>query len=109
MGKRVLALVGLSLVLLLACGGGHTPSEVTAVEAEVDQVRGRILEVVGRNITEIETLRILDEMGKEWAFTTEEFVGFTPSHLQEHQLFGQTILVSYVEKNGRLVAVNLSD
>jgi hypothetical protein len=68
-----------------------------------------VVEVVGRSITEVETLRIRDAGGKTWTFTTEGFIGFSPAHLREHQLFGQTVLVTYVEKEGRLVAVNATD
>ncbi len=67
------------------------------------------MEVVARNITEVETLRLLGEDGQEYRFTSEGFVGFTPSHLREHQLFGQPVIVSYVQKGGQLVAVAITD
>ena len=67
------------------------------------------MEVIARNIIEVETLRIRDDSGQEWTFTTEGFAGFTPSHLKEHQLFGQPVAVFYVEKDGRLVAVDVTD
>ena len=72
--------------------------------------------MVPRTIAEVETLRIRDESGREFTFTTDQtgdqaggFVGFTPSHLKEHQLLGQTVLVSYVERDGLLVAVKIED
>ncbi len=67
------------------------------------------MEVVARDINEIETLRLLGEDGQEYRFTTEGFVGFSPSHLREHQLFGQPVIVSYVQRDGRLVAVAITD
>ena len=73
------------------------------------QVRGQVVEVVPRSITEVETLRVRDEDGREYVFATEGFVGFTPSHLREHSLFGQTVLVTYREEDGRLVAVRTED
>ena len=73
------------------------------------RIRGMVLEVVARNITEVETLRMLGEDGQEYRFTSESFVGFTPSHLREHQLFGQPLVVSYVQKGGQLVAVAITD
>lgn len=73
------------------------------------QVRGQVVEVVARSITEVETLRVRDEGGREYVFATEGFVGFTPSHLREHALFGQTVLVTYREEDGRLVAVRTED
>jgi hypothetical protein len=95
----------LALALVLACGGGGAAANPDATK----QVRGHVVEVIARNITEVETLRLRDESGRVWAFTTEGFAGFTPSHLREHQLFGQSVQVSYVEKGGKLVAVNITD
>ncbi len=73
------------------------------------QVRGQVVEVVGRNFSELETLRIRDEEGREFIFETEGFVGFTPSHVKEHQFLGQSLLITYVEKGDRLIAVSLED
>ena len=67
------------------------------------------MEVVARNITEVDTLRLLGEDDREYRFTTEGFVGFSPSHLREHQLFGQAVIVTYVHKGGQLVAVAITD
>jgi len=73
------------------------------------RIRGRVLEVVARNITELETLRLLGEDDRVYHFTSEGFVGFSPSHLREHQLFGQPVIVNYVQKGGQLVAVAITD
>ena len=107
MSKQVMAaaVLALALLLVLGCGDG-TATPVTEV---TKQVRGQILEVVGRNIAEVELLRIRDENGQIWSFVTEGPVGFTPSHLREHQLFGEPVLVSYVEKEDTLVAVDIRD
>ena len=101
------------LVLLSGCegaGGAPTPGPGSPEPAPAGAtVRGHVVEVVGRSIVEVETLRLRDTGGKTWTFTTEGFIGFSPAHLREHQLFGQTVLVTYVEKQGRLVAVNAVD
>ena len=69
-----------------------------------------VVEVVGRSITELDSLRIRDEAGKEWTFASDEgFVGFTPSHLREHQLMGATVVVTYVRQGDTLVAVDVGD
>jgi len=91
-----LAILGMTL-LLIGCG------------SDTKQVRGLVVEVVGRNISQVETLRLRDEVGQNWTFTTEGFVGFTPSHLREHQLFGRPVLVSYIKKGDKLVAVQITD
>lgn len=94
-------MVGAVLMLLLAvaaCGGG-----------EVRQVRGQVVAVTARDFAEVESLRIRDAEGREYRFVTEGFVGFTPSHIREHQLLGQSLLVSYERRGDELVAVALED
>ena len=73
------------------------------------QVRGQVVEVVPRNFSELEFLKIRDVDGKEYSFETEGFVGFTPSHVKEHQLLGQSLLVTYEQRGEVLVAVRLED
>ena len=100
-----LPILALSLAGVAACG---EPASSASETGEM-QIRGRVLEVVARNITEVETLRLLGEDEQEYEFTSEGFVGLTPSHLREHQLFGQPVIVSYVQKGGQLVAVAITD
>ena len=73
------------------------------------QVRGQVVEVVARSFSELELLRIRDEQGREYEFETEGFVGFTPSHVKEHQLLGQSLLVIYEKRGDTLVALRLED
>ena len=87
--------------LLLAAVGCPAPGEL--------QVRGEVVEVVPRNFSEVERLRIRDKAGLEYVFETEGFVGFTPSHVKEHQLLGQSLLVTYERRGDRLVATALAD
>ena len=102
----ILAVLTAVLALGAACGRDSPAATV----ANNGQVRGLILEVVSRSITEVETLRIRDEAGIVWTFTAEKsFLGFTPSHLREHQLLGGTVLVTYTNRDGVLMAENIGD
>ena len=103
MGRIALAVgIGVAaLGLALAPGCGD--------DDDTRQVRGQVIEVVPRSFSELETLRIRDAEGREYRFVTEGFVGFTPSHVKEHQLLGQSLLVSYVKRGDTLVAVRLAD
>jgi hypothetical protein len=103
--KLTLGILALLLLLSTACVSDETVDNVTVAK----QVRGQIVEVVARNIAEIELLTIRDDSGLEYTFTTKEAVGFTPSHLKEHQLLGQSVLIKYVDQGGRLVAVEMGD
>lgn len=102
----VAAAVGLALLLLVAAcggGGGRTGAESPR------QVRGLIVLVTPRSLTEVETLRIRDGAGRVWTFTTQGPVEITPSHLLQHQLQGESVLVIYIAKGDTLVAVKVTD
>ena len=102
-----LPILALSLVVSAACG--EPASSASETGSGEMRIRGMVLEVIARNLTEVETLRLLGEDDQEYRFTSEGFVGFSPSHLREHQLFGQPVIVSYVKKGGQLVAVAITD
>jgi len=94
------------LALILACGGDSLDSG----DQQEGEVRGRVLEVVGRNLAEVETLLVRDESGKEWAFSAAQgFIGFSPSHIREHQIAGESLLIIYVIQDGQLIAVDITD
>jgi len=99
------------LLLLLACGGGDASGTTLPQDsgATTGQVEGLVVEVVGRNIVEFETLRIRTSDEQVWTFTSEGPLAVSPSHLREHQLFGQRVVVSYVRRGKSLVAVEISD
>ena len=108
-GREAVAVVGWLLVgmlaLSLACGGREGPSGSNGPE----WVSGIVVEVVDRNFSEIERLRVRGPDGTIWSFTTEGPVGISPSHLREHQVFGQSVTVFYVTKGDVLVAVDVAD
>ena len=105
-GARTLVSLALALALATGCGG----NAATATVEPAGEVRGLVEEVVGRNIVEIDLLRIRDESGRIWSFGAGEgFIGFSPSHLRAHQLLGETVQVTYETRGGMLVAVALSD
>ena len=102
--RRWLTALGLGLAVVVlaspaSCGG----------QEKVESVRGIVVEVVGRDLLEVETLRVRTQDGRTWTFTTDGPLPFTASHLREHQLFGQTVLVFFVKRDGQLVAVDLAD
>ena len=109
--RAVSPTVALILASIIACGGNSPDlTGPNLGNQEGVQVRGMVLEVVGRNMVELETLRIRDESRKEWSFgAAQGFIGFSPSHLREHQLAGESVLVTYVTRPGELTAVDISD
>lgn len=94
----VLLLVGMVPLLAAACGDS------------VSEMRGLITEVQAASLTEVESFTLQEEgTGKLWTFTAEGFIGFTPSHLRQHMLEGQMVVVRYRDSYGRLVAILVSD
>ncbi len=102
MVSRVVLAVGLTALVLLAvvaCPGRN----------ESGLVRGLVLEVLDRSPSEIEALRIRDDNGRVWTFTTEKALLKDGAHLRVHQVLGQQVVVLYVAKGDRLVATEIRD
>ena len=86
------------LLIAIACGGSGEMS-----------VTGIVLEAVERNLVEIELFRVRDADGSVFEFTTEGPVGINAAHLRQHQVLGESVVVTYTEDNGILIATDVSD
>ena len=99
--RRRLAAVSVAgaclLVLAVSCGG---------VEKTVT---GMVTDVVERNLSEVELLRVRDRSDNIWEFTTLGNIGMSPAHLKQHQVLGQGVLVVYKTIGGRLVVSEIRD
>ena len=93
--RRRLAAVSIAgaclLVLAVSCGGGEKT------------VTGMVTDVVERNLSEVELLRVRDRSDNIWEFTTLGNIGMSPAHLKQHQVLGQGDLVAYKTIDGSLV------
>ena len=100
-----------SLMFTVACGGGNGEGlpETDSGEFTGGEVRGFVVEAVGRNLAEIESFSVRDELGRIWDFTTEGPVGTTASHLRQHQITGDSVRVVYFERDGLRVATLVED
>ena len=81
-----------------ACGGD-----------DIKKIRGAVVGVQPASLTEVQSLVVRDDDGVLWAFRTEGPIGFTPSHLKEHQVFGQPVTVLYRETDEGLLAIEVTD
>ena len=100
--KNLLLIPALGVTLFLivvACGGGGSEKVVT----------GRVVEVIARNIAEIESLTIRDAESQTWEFTTTGPVGVSASHLRQHQATGEKVQVIYSTIGGQFVAFDIQD
>ncbi len=92
------------LVMFVACNTNEQQRNDKDLE-----IRGMILEVHARDISEIESFKLAGEDGSEYNFSTNGFIGFTPSHLLEHQALGEPVSVKYIDHHGVLLALELAD
>ena len=79
--------------------------------SDIDQIDGLVIEVKAQTILTLASLTIQDETGRLWTLLTftQGFVGFTPSHLREHQALGQRVTVLYRDTPDGLIAVRIID
>lgn len=68
-----------------------------------------MVEAVDRNLAEIEMLRVRDNGGCLWTFSTDGALEKNGAHLRLHQVLGQTIEITYEGRDGRLIATALRD
>ena len=86
------------LLIAVACGGGGKKF-----------VTGLVVEAVERDLVEIQLLRVRDSDGSVWEFTTEGPVGISAAHLRQHQVLGESVVVTYREYRGSLIATDVRD
>jgi hypothetical protein len=72
-------------------------------------ITGDVLEALARNPAEIELLWVRDTDGKLWEFATEGPIGIDAAHLLVHRDIGAGVEVVYLEKEGRLIALQVND
>jgi hypothetical protein len=72
-------------------------------------LEGRVTNIIPRNISEIEILEIQTDDNQIYKFGTTGFTGFTPSHIKEHQVTGQSIKVYYERSGNALIALEITD
>ena len=96
-------------ILMLMMTASCNPNKLDNHDHTIMQIRGHVLEIIPKNVSEFETLKVQTEDGQLYQFTSDTFTGFTPGHIKEHQLFGQTLLVRFISRDGILVAITLED
>ncbi|MCY4577929.1 MAG: hypothetical protein OXD31_02675 [Chloroflexi bacterium] len=104
------AVVLTASIALLSCENGN--NEATADKGlQFEEVRGMVLEVEPESLISLVALEVVDTEGKVWRFEGRGKVvpDFTPSHLNEHKLLGQEVLVIYYRDGEELVIHDITD
>ena len=78
---------------------------------EIMSVRGLVQEVDARSLLEIDSVTVRDGDGREWVIEGggTEIPGFSPSHVREHMVLGQTVTAFFHRKDGVLVLDDMTD
>ena len=78
-------------------------------EGEPQTVRGVLVDVAARSLTELRSFEVRTDDGRRLSFRVEGDVGMTPGHLREHMLLAEPVTVTYRESADELVALHLED
>ena len=72
---------------------------------------GFIMEFAPRSLLDFESIKVVDESGTVMEFHSggRRFSHFTPSHIREHMVLGQGVVVSYREDGGVFHIVEITD
>ena len=105
----VLAAVAIGLSITACEDSTPNPSEDSG--RIIESVRGLVLEVEQESLISLKALEIQDGEGKVWRFEGRGKVvaGFTPSHLNEHKLLGQSVEVAFYREDDALVLEGITD
>ena len=94
------SLVGFFTVLLIL---------LSACKDDPRVVRGVVIDVQSRSLTEVLLFSVQDFTGKSWIFETDGPIDFTPSHIRYHSLSGKPVTVYYQVDQGRLLVQRITD
>ena len=93
----------LSVVLAIALG-------MAACQGGADQVRGVVVSIEGQ-LDQVTAFELVSNDGTRFRFSVDpdaEFDGLRLSHLNEHRLSAEPVVVSYKD-GGELVAISIED
>ncbi len=97
--RRLAALALLAALLLLGCNR----------EPANQVVRGLVVNVQVASFSQIGAFELRSDDGQVLTFAVEGNPGITPSHLREHMVLAQPVIVTYHRSNGDLVATQIDD
>jgi len=102
--------VALSGLFPAGCGDSASSSDEDSGRT-IESVRGMVLDVEQESLISLAVLEIQDSEGRVWRFEGRGKVveGFTPSHLNEHKLLGQSVEVAFYREDDALVLEGITD
>ncbi|MFL2645257.1 MAG: hypothetical protein ACJ0KI_06315 [Dehalococcoidia bacterium] len=78
-------------------------------EQNSNVINGKVMSVVAKSISEVDSFEVKSSAGTIYRFETNGFIGFTPSHIKEHQITGEPVTVTFIREGSLLVATEITD
>ena len=105
---RIVSTILLALTVAVAAACADDSDDQTTPPSVFS---GLVLELVPRTLLEFESIKVVDEAGTVMEFHSggRRFAHFTPSHIREHMVLGQGVVVSYREDGGVFHIVEITD
>jgi hypothetical protein len=73
------------------------------------QLRGLVVDVQSASFSQVQAFTLRTDTGETHEFVVEGNVGFTPSHLREHMMLGDPVVVSIRHSDGLQIATLVED
>ena len=112
MPRAPLARVRAGLVLRLVLGTIVTASVLVACEPTLEQEQGIVISIDSPALGRVDSFELLTPTGATYDFDTTELAfrpEFPASHLAEHRVLGDTIVVTYKQDGPRRIVTQLDD
>ena len=79
-------------------------------ESNHSEIIDYLTEVQSESLTRVKSLKVVDTGGNEWVFeNVGKYQGFTPSHLFEHSVNQEPIIIKFRKQLGRFIIVSIDD
>ena len=72
-------------------------------------VTGFVVELESTSLVDLYSLTVVDESQREWYFLADGYKGFTPSHLKQHMLLGDQVLVIFHIESEEMLIDKIDD
>lgn len=72
-------------------------------------VNGQVIDIQVRSLNYIEEFSLRDDFGNTWVFATESPLEMSTSHLRQHMLTGEQVMVRYERRLEDLIALGITD
>ena len=95
-----------SAIVIVSCSDDLPAARSTH---NTSTVTGFVVKLESTSLVDLYSLTVVDESQREWYFLADGYKGFTPSHLKQHMLLGDLVLVVFHIESGEMLIDNIDD